>query len=495
MNQDTSHFLALTSAKGITVPFLIINTALLGRILGPDGFGQWSMLVAAATLMHTVLINWTHASTRRFGCEEWVRTRSLLQTWSARLPLVLGGFAAGIALLLLQPADWLTRLFSVEKNLWLVVLVYFIGLWLTEEARATLEATSQLTRQALLNIAVTCLSTLFLVLIMFRGNHGMLLWIILGLSSVSIILWGSAWAKTLGRAIIQPLHSSSKDIMRHISFGWTLIPVFIVGYLSDWGDHVILQMYRSSSEVGLFSVSYQVMLGIIALNGAISTVLLPRLIAKNIEYDKTSKHYLMNIMPTLFCLFSFVIMAITAILPQVFLLLMGETYRDSLPILIILCVTIPTTILSSLYTVLFNLQERLDRLFIYSLLITAVNLSFSIILIPTMGGAGAAVGTVVSYATGQLSYVLDQHHHLKVPSARIVSLFMLTILNGLLLLAAGPSLLPRVLCFAVSAAFLVFLFRKMKTVDPELLRRLFSGRLIPVGILLNRVLVAGQSNR
>lgn len=495
MNQDIRHFLALITAKGINVPFLFINTALLGRILGPNGFGQWSMIVAAATLMHTVLINWTHASTLRFGCEEWVNFHSLRRTWSARFPLVLGGFLIGIVLLVMQPADWLFRLFSVEKNLWLVVLVYSIGLWLTEEARATLQATSQLNRQAALNIAVTCLSTLFLVLIMVTDSHGTLLWIIIGLSAISIIIWGGAWIKTLGRAIIQPHRSTSKEIMRHISFGWALIPTFIVGYISGWGDHVILQMYRSSSELGLFSVSYQIMLGVIALNGTITTVLLPRLIARNMESDETSRNYLVNIVPTIFSLFSLVLMAIIAILPPVFLLLMGESYRNSVPILLILCVTIPTSILSSLYSVLFNLQQRLDRAFIYLLFMTAIDLGISLNLSPIMGGTGAAVATIVSLAVGQLLYVSDQHYHLKVPIGTVISLLTITLLSGLLLLAAGPHLWPRVLCFAASAALLVFLFRQMKTIDPELLRRLFSGRLIPVGILLNRVLVAGQSNR
>lgn len=495
MNQDTRHFLTLTAGKVINVPLLMINTALLGRILGPDGFGQWSMIVAAATLMHTVLINWTHASTRRFGCEEWVKARSLRRTWSARLPLVLVGFAAAVALLVLQPADWLFRLFSVGKNLWLVVLVYFIGLWLTEEARATLQATSQLTRQAILNITVTCISTLFLVSIMLKGKHGALLWIILGLSAISIIIWGSTWAKTLGRAIIQPQHSTSKEILQHVFFGWALIPSFIMGYIANWGDHIILQVYRSSSELGLFSVSYQVMLGVIALNGTITTVLLPRLIAKNMESDETARNYLVNIVPTIFSLFSLVLMAIIAILPPVFLLLMGESYRNSVPTLLILCVTIPTSILSSLYSVLFNLQQRLDRAFIYLLFMTAVDLGISLNLSPIMGGAGAAVATIVSLAVGQLLYVSDQHYHLKVPLRKVIALFTITFLSSILLLVAGPHLWPRILCFALSAAFLIFLFRQMKTIDPELLSRLFSGRLIQVGILLNRVLVAGQSNR
>ena len=495
VNRDLYDFFSLTFGRSISFVLILINTALIGRILGPQGFGQWSMIVAAATLMHSILLNWTHAANLRFGCEEWTRSKSLSMTYSARIPLILSGFLLSIILLKIQPMDWLYRFFSVDKNFWWVVLFYTGSIWLTFEARTTLQATGNINKIAVNMPIVSSISSGFLLTLYVMSQSGSrdLLLIVIGLAVISGIVWGSALIRVLIYGIPKWRWPTFQGVMQHVRFAWPLLPTFVVGYVSDWGDHIILQSYSSIYELGLFSSSYQAMLGLLTLSGALTTIILPRLIAKNAETEEAASFYLENVIPTMFCLWSLFIIGIITVLPTVFILIMGEPFRNSLPILLMLCVTIPTSVIGALYSPLFNLQQRLQVSFIYSTLMALINVGISIFLIPRIGVIGAAIGTIVSYGIGHLLYLFDQHYYVGVPFLKMSILFALNVFIGVGQVVMGPELLFRIPWLVVSMILLFIVFRQFKIINPDLLYVIFSGRLYPIGLFLSRALVPNTS--
>lgn len=491
MNKHTQYFILLLLAKAVVLPMLFLDSALIGRILGAGGFGQWAMIIAAATIMHNIFFNWTYASGIRFGCEEWLKDGTISRTLAARLPLLITGLLIAIILLAVQPFNWLSLLFSINKNLWWIVGSYAISLWLINELQTTLQISGQMKLLALLSPAITAFFTIFLLLVFLMPHRiNMPEWIVAAQIVVTIVVCIGIWSIKQKKKIFDLRAPVYEDVKRHFRFGWSLLPSFLVGNIIMWSNYLILQAYHSSSEVGLFAAAYQVMLGIISLNGVLITIVLPRLIAKNIESKDASINFFNNVTPTLFCLWALVTIAVIAVIPSIFIALFGKQFMGSQSMLIVLSIVIPTSILSYVYDVLFNIQQRLGRELVYSFISMIASLIVSFSLIPVMGGLGAAIGTITALLTTQLLVMRDQHRFMNTPLRRMGILFLATLLFCIFQYVIGPDLWARLIWGAASICFLIILFRRLKVINSNLLNTIFSGHMSGIGKFLNKVLVA-----
>jgi O-antigen/teichoic acid export membrane protein len=282
---------------------------------------------------------------------------------------------------------------------------------------------------------------------------------------------------------------SATDIARHVGYGLPLLFTFSVGYLSDWGDHLLLKAFSSVASVGLFGLAYQVFTTLLAANGMLVMVFLPRLIARQIRSGDTMVTYVDHVVPTVFTLWALGAIWVVAFIPTLLHPLAGSSFRYVLTPALVLCAVIPSSVVTSLYTVLFNLQQRMSRLFVYAVVMTVINLGLSFVLIPTYGIAGSAIATAVSFIFGQIAYVADQHQHLRLPGLRIWAIGSASLAAGVIQVALGQALAARTLWAVVSSAALIWTARRVVAVDPALLARILSGPLAPVASVFTRALV------
>ena len=73
MQLHLSYFISLTVGKLLRIPLAVLAASLLARAVGPEGVGQWAMLLAVTTMLHSFLLSWTQAYNVRFGREEWLQ--------------------------------------------------------------------------------------------------------------------------------------------------------------------------------------------------------------------------------------------------------------------------------------------------------------------------------------------------------------------------------------------------------------------------------------
>lgn len=490
----TVDFIALTLSKGINTPLLLLETALIGRMLGPEGFGQWSLLLAAATLLHSVFINWTHSITLKFGSEEWLQNKSLNSTMITRLPLIVIGLLVILLLLKIQPGNWLQHFFYIKQDWAWLVLLNVLSLWLMLEAQATLQASGEFIGQAIVAPIITISSICFLLYLSYNNKTSDFIQVAIGVSLVKSISWGLVLMQRLKQAHFCWLMPSLNDIKKVFNFGWPLIPTFLLGYLSDWGDHVLLGLYCGSNDVGLWGSSYQIMLGIISLNSILVNILLPWLVKKQKTLEDTARLYLNNIIPALVSLWLLGVVVITALFPLIFYIFMGKQFQAANSILLILCVSILTNVYSSLYGILFVLQNRLKIALLYSLVMVIVNFLLSLCLIPLIGIAGAAIGTSISYLIGHMLYIWDQHRFMKVPINTIAVLFSVTLFIGFIQYIAGAELWIRLFCCLLSLGLLIVAIRKTGSIQLMFITRFFTGLLNPLGFFLKKLLVSTHAN-
>jgi O-antigen/teichoic acid export membrane protein len=158
--------------------------------------------------------------------------------------------------------------------------------------------------------------------------------------------------------------------------------------------------------------------------------------------------------------------------------------------MLVLLIAIPSSVVTSLYTVLFSVQERTGQVLVYMFLMTLANISVSIALIPTLGALGAALGTVLSNGVAQACYIWDQHRRFGVRAERIWCLWAAGLALGAGQFVAGPRPAMRMVWAVVATTVLAGIVRTVGCVDARLVDRLFAGQLNAVGGMINRVLVA-----
>ena len=481
-------FLALASSKVLTMLLAFCMMPMVARLLGPDGVGQWMLLLAAGTLLHTALVNWTHSSTLRFGPEEWSRFGSLNRTLGARLPVLAVSVLAAALLLVMQPGDWARRAFSAEPSHWWMIALFALSTWLAAEAQATLQAAGRIVWQAVIAPVLGVLAALAIGAL-FVFNERSLGAAVLAFTVIPATGWGCAWVYVLARSNTRAGSLSVGDAARHLSYALPMLPTFAVGYLSDWGDHLLLSRLSSVTQVGLFGVSYQFMVAILAGNGVLATVLLPRLVAREVTQPGFTRTYVEAEAPAIFALWMIGTVWIVALLPVAVELLAGSRFEPSVGVLLVLLVSIPASVINSLYGVLFTFQERNGRVFLYVLFMALVNVAASAALIPSFGAVGAAAGTTLSYTLYQALYIWDQHRRMIAPPSSTWLLWGAGLMLGVSQLIVGGEGGARIVWGIFATTVLAGLVRKSRCVNGAVVEQLFAGRLRPVEGLVCRVLV------
>lgn len=482
------NFIAVTISKGLNTPLLLLETILLGRILGPEKFGQWTLLLAAATILHTVFINWTHAITIRFGCEEWAQKKSLQQTLITRLPLLVTGFLMA-AIILYFPINWFNKLYTFDATLKWLVFFILLMLWLTFEAQSYLQAKGLLSLQAIITTATSAFSIVILLLSYFILKNDNLLFIIVTLTLLKLSIWLSTLLIQLKKSSFRLALPETKQIKIALQYSWPIFPSLTLGYISDWGDHIIISWFCTMEDVGIWGSSYQMMLGIISLNSIFVTVLLPWLITKYKAHEGVSQFYIDSVVPIILSFWLLALIIIITFFPIIFVLIMGNEFKEGQTVLLILSIGILTNAFSSLYGILFNLQNRLKKALVYNFVIAITNFSLSLLLIPFLGIKGAAIGTCVSYLVGHALYIWDQHRFLSIPSFKIYTLFMSACFIGFMQYLVGLDIGLRIFTGLVSIFLLIYIIRYIKSVESSLLAKVFKGFLQPLGFILHKTLI------
>ena len=489
MNKDLKYFIGLLSSKGARAVINLSFVALLARVLGPNGLGEWAMVVAAGTLLHSILLNWMHAPTVRFGREEWQRERTVKASWSARLPYLLIGFIITFSLIILDPGQWLERYYHLSDNLKPAAILVSLWLWLSMETQNFLQLRQAMKRLALVPVLVDGTPVLILFIIFVSAIRGLPIHILItGLLSLSVLLWSIALSWELKQLKVRWTLPGIENLRKTFVYSWPLIPGFMLGYISVWGNQLLLRYFFTTHEVGLFQAAYQVLVLLLGIATPLNTVLLPKLIDKEMLSSDNAREFLIAAGPTIVALGLFLLVPVVTFAPFCFKILMGSKFAGATSVFVVLCIAVPGSIIMSFYAVFFSLQGRLWRsTVIYGGVISSLNILIAIILIPKIGIIGSAIGIGVSSLVAQSFYLFDQQRYYRVSLTKSFVLFGAVLSFALLQALVGNDLLARFVLCLLSLMALIFLTRKYSLLDRDWVLRILSGKLSGLGNLLVRV--------
>lgn len=385
----------LLSDKIFSLGITFAVTVIVTRYLGPERFGMLSYAISLTALFASA----SHMGLGGLVVREIVKNREerpvILGT---SLALKMSGAIVGYVLLMIyayRSEGWLTENFYlillVSTSMIVLPFTGIISFWFESQVQGKYPSIAQLSGV----ITGSALKVLFVVLgaglTFFALAHvlqsviiAVLLLVLLHKTSgFSIATWGFSFSK-------------ARELL---SSGWVIFlgSIFAVIYLKV--DQVMLRWLVGDKAVGVYSVAATMSEVWYFIPTAIVASLYPRLIELRKSDSGLYLKRLQQIFDVLFVVALIVAIAVNLFAPYIISLFFGEAYNDAAAILII-------HIWAALFVFMRAALSKwilVEDLLVFSMITQGfgalVNVILNFYLIPLIGGQGAAIATLISYAT------------------------------------------------------------------------------------------------
>lgn len=301
-------------------------------------------------------------------------------------------------------------------------------------------------------------------------------------STVLIALFfNAALAYLLSRRYIR-IHLSfdpvfwKKFLKESLPLGATAIITFAYFKL----DTILLSVWQSQTEVGIYNVAYKIVENLVFFPGMLVGLILPllsRYIYTNRQYfeeiaGKTSKVFLVFITPT--------VIGTWFLAPQIVNIISGGDFEESVPVLRVLILALACIFFGNYFNMLLIVSNAQKKLMIALLCIAVVNVSVNMIVIPKYSYMGAAyVSLLTEFLVAVVSGTLVYRHIRYIPSFEHIGRILVAglIMGGILYLFSSSSFFIAGLLASVMYVFALALFRAVSLRE---IRSILFSRTAPV---------------
>ncbi|MDZ4305225.1 MAG: lipopolysaccharide biosynthesis protein [Pseudomonas sp.] len=401
--------LNLVIGKAFRVPLWFVVSAAVARLLGPDGLGQWSMVLAAGMLLNQLFLHWTQSMTLRFAyghsAQGGVENILLL-----RLPVLVCAFALAVLALFGAPDFWVRSAFGISERV--SVLLALVAFWMMAETQSLQQVRERFIALAWSPVLIDALLlAVVLVLVFWPGHEAGSLsssQMIVVLLSVLFLGWAGLFLSELRKTRFAGLGVRIAQLSPMVLFALPLVPGFLIAYLAEWSNYFLIRHFLGEFQLGLFHAGYQYLIILIGIPTALVSVILPRLVRMYDEQgEKLLTRFLSSQAPTLVLLWAVLILIPLALLPWFFGLLLGPEFDAAISVLTVLLIAVPGAMAQHVYGMGYFLRGKLllsTLLFFLVKLIVDVSLAWS--FLPSIGVVASAWSVVISYLVLQWCFLL-----------------------------------------------------------------------------------------
>lgn len=385
----------LFSDKIISLGIGFIVTVIVTRYLGPERFGMLSYAISLTALFASA----SHMGLGGLVVREIVKNkeeRSVILGTSLALKMI--GALLGYALLMLyayKSEGWLTENFYLILLVSTTMLVLpfsgIITFWFESQVQGKYISVAQLSGA----LSGAALKVLFVVLgaslTYFAFAH-----IVQSLITGALLLFLFQKRSIFSIASWKFSVDKAKELL---ASGWVIFlgSFFAVIYLKI--DQVMLRWMVGDTAVGVYSVASTMSEVWYFIPTAIVASFFPRLIELKKEDSGLYHKKLQQIFDILFIIALAVAIAVNLLAPHLIGLLFGAVYQDAGAILVI-------HVWAALFIFMRAALSKwilVENLLVFSMITQGfgalVNVILNFYLIPLFGGQGAAIATLISYAT------------------------------------------------------------------------------------------------
>ncbi len=467
------NYFVLIVAQACVAIFSFSSIWLLNKYIGTDGYGTIVAVIAASQIIQ-VLIGWTTISVSKFGTEEFVATGNISRPfWNRTYFLVLN-----LVLVLIASLFWfepISRWLKIQIEFFPFIIAHIIVTIFWLHIQFALQGSKLIRVQGIL-VALEKFFIFAGLLILCLG--GQINWF----SAFSAYIFAPGLMILVGiwflRKLIFPISKLEFGYVRKILvFSLPLLPYSLIGYFStSYLDVFFISQYLSKTDVGIYSIAYQVTGVVMQIPVLAGSILLPMFVTMQSGNNNDQINvYFTKILPSICFSWTFVCALIATFgglaLPFIF----GEKFSE---IHILLWIMMATAGISgpSLwgYGVMSNAKSLTYISTIYAIIVASLNVLFNYLLIPRFGLVGSAWSSVIATFFGTLAFVIILNRHLQVKRTGAI-LATLPIIIGAYLATAYKSVFLA-LIFTIIAGSLYFVFKRkiIFEVFITLRQRLFS---------------------
>ncbi len=272
-----------------------------------------------------------------------------------------------------------------------------------------------------------------------------------------------------------------------IIYSLPLIGVIFCYYLLFRLDRIILGIYRSPFEVGIYSAASNTAIGILAFSSIFEASFTPVITQLYHSNNKEELKKIYNCVTSWGACMTFIPCIALIIFNKEIVFLFGKNLTSAEPMLILLSVSLFLEIVPGQLRQLFQLSSHQNIEFINSVLMILLNIGLNLILVPIFGGIGAAYAFLFTVITISLVRIIElkiifgflpfSSRYLKIlsyiSSAIIVSFLSL----------ASSSLILKFLIAVFILIFFPYLIFKLRSKEDMAIWNLLKSKLVSYGIV------------
>jgi O-antigen/teichoic acid export membrane protein len=190
-----------------------------------------------------------------------------------------------------------------------------------------------------------------------------------------------------------------KNIFKAVSkFSLPILPAVISAQLIDLSDRIFIEKYFTTSDLGLYSLSYSIAGIVLVFTAAFKKAYDPYFykIANTLKVDE-AKQVLKKTNTIYYIVTILICSSIAIVSKEIIELLFNENYAEAYKIIPIICVAYAISKISGLINLSFYQNKNTKLIMYISLASGALNIILNFLLIPSYGYFGAAYATAITY--------------------------------------------------------------------------------------------------
>lgn len=377
------------------------SAAIFTRIFSTDEYGRYSLVLSVTTLGTALVSQWLQQAINRYlpGASDIATRQAIKRVAAMGVILVSGLLGSGTLIVLslrnLVPAEW--REFVLPGALLIVTTSAFnpLGVVLQAEMQAR-----QFSYYTLANAIGKLILSMLIVFTITRAPSGMVWGAVFSTAMLLPLLWYRAGLPLPNLIFHKELWSNYwSGIKQFAAYGFPMIGWFLAATMLNVGDRYIIQWFRGSTEVGIYSANYNFIQGAVGLMAApILLAAHPFLMRAWGEGDRDNAGRWLGIIAEWFAVTGILIVGATWLFSSdLATWFLGPEFRAGHVIMPVVIAGIIAWQMSMYTQKPLEFSERTGFMFALSLAAAGLNFILNIIFVPLYGYAVAAYTTFVSY--------------------------------------------------------------------------------------------------
>jgi O-antigen/teichoic acid export membrane protein len=476
-------------APAQVVPGVIafITIPILTRLFLPEDYGKYILVIATVNILVT-MVGWLPTSTIRFY-SIYEKDNKLHTFYSTTI-----GFAfisIGLLIVLYLIAIWILKDYLPSKlpSLMLIGGLLFVAqaffLVLQYFLRVKRKVNWYTTFSLWNSVASLCLG-LLLVMVFHRGVEGLILGSFLAIASSLPFLWYISTDVSL--LTLESISKKYASEMAH--YGLPLVVVNLAAWILSLSDRYILEFFRGSNEVGIYSASYGIAEKSILLISTLFMLASGPIVMNIWEKDgekacrefitKLTRYFLLVCLPAT--------VGLSVLAKPLISILTPQKYHEGFMIIPFVSFGAFFLGLQQCFQTGLTFHKKTSFIMLGTIIAGLLNLGLNFLLVPKHGYMGAAVATLISYVfLFAVMVMLSRKYFVwDFPFKSLWKITTASVIMALVVYLMGKSvtsitLINLFLCICIGSVIYLIMFLLLREFNNEEIKVLY-----PIGKILRR---------